>query len=500
MAKKIERHRTAIDRYSLSAPMQSLYRHDYFSKNSILDYGCGKGDDFRILKQHNVNIVAWDPVYFPDGKKIPCDIVNLGYVINVIEDQEERKKTLLEAHSYAIKFLAVAVMLGGEAIISRFEKSGDGVVTTRNTFQKYYTQKEIRQYIETILGEEAIAVSPGIFYIFKDKIEEQTFLVNREKSKRNWQRLSYVSDPKRLEVKQRAFYESNKSILEDFWSKCLELGRIPGSQEFVQSEQLRSMANSHNKAFQLLKAIHGEEIFTSAAKARKNDLLVYFSLGLFGHRKSYLNMPDVLKRDIRSFWGSYSNILEESKELLFSAGKSEVIKAACTKAYEKLQCGQLVPGHSFLIHRKFLEELPAVLRVYIGCASQLYGDMSEIDLIKIHINSGKLTLLRFDDFLGKPLPLLLQRIKIKLRELDIDFFDYGEKFPPQPLYLKSSLLNEDMQNFSKQKSFDKRLQSFAWFNTDGYGPSKEELTELLQDNNLQIKGFQFYKIKLKKIL
>jgi len=45
--------------------------------------------------------------------------------------------------------------------------------------------------------------------------------------------------------------------------------------------------------------------------------------------------------------------------------------------------------------------------------------------------------MRYDDW-GKEAPLLLERIKIKLRELDIDFFDYTGKFEPAPLINKSN--------------------------------------------------------------
>jgi len=55
----------------------------------------------------------------------------------------------------------------------------------------------------------------------------------------------------------------------------------------------------------------------------------------------------------------------------------------------------------------------------------LYGDVENTDLIKIQIRSGKLTLLRFDDFEGRPLPRLLERVKIKLWELDFDLFEYA---------------------------------------------------------------------------
>ncbi len=93
-------------------------------------------------------------------------------------------------------------------------------------------------------------------------------------------------------------------------------------------------------------------------------------------------------------------------------------------------------GHSFTFHKNYLGDLPTVLRIYIGCSTQLYGDIENFELIKAHIRSGKVSLMRYDDW-DKDEPLLLERVKIKLRELDVDFFDYGGEFEPAPLHNKN---------------------------------------------------------------
>ncbi|MFH2058104.1 MAG: hypothetical protein ABIJ59_04300 [Pseudomonadota bacterium] len=52
----IEKHKTAINRYSLATPVQSLYRHNYLNREySFFDYGCGKGDDLNIVKRLGVD-------------------------------------------------------------------------------------------------------------------------------------------------------------------------------------------------------------------------------------------------------------------------------------------------------------------------------------------------------------------------------------------------------------------------------------------------------------
>jgi len=495
ICKKIERHKTAIDRNSLSAPMQSLFRHNYLNgKYSLFDYGCGKGDDLNILANHNISANGWDPVYCPDNKIKKADIINLGFVINVIENPQERKKTLKKAYRFAQKILVVAVMLGGEAITSKFEKYGDGIITSRKTFQKYYTQNELREYIEDTLQETAIAVGPGIFYIFRDKLEEQQFLIERQRIKRNWYKLSYTDHPDRLKVKQRALYERHKELLEQFWQQCLDLGRLPANDEFSKSEELRAFCFSHKKAFDLLTTIHGQESFKQVAEARRDDLLVHYALSLFSRRKPYKYMPSRLKKDIKYFFGNYTSCIKEATALLFSVGKPELINHYCEQAYKELGRGKLEKGHSFTIHRNDVELLPAQLRVYLGCATQLYGDIDTVDLVKIHIRSGKVSLMRYDDFEGKPLPLLMERIKIKLREQDIDFFEYGDEYQPQPLYLKGVLLHDQMPIFSKQQTFDKRLKCFEWLDISRFGPTKEEFEKLLTKNKLQIRGYRFYKI------
>jgi len=177
----VQRHKTAIDRDKLSQPLQVLARHGYLTgEYTVLDYGCGKGDDVRELEAHGIDISSWDPVYNPEGNLVSSDLINLGYVLNVIEDREERDEALRRAWEYADKLLIVSVMVAGEATIRQFTPYKDGVVTRRNTFQKYYSQGEFRSYLEHTLDAKATPVGQGIFILFKDEMEEQTFLLKRQ--------------------------------------------------------------------------------------------------------------------------------------------------------------------------------------------------------------------------------------------------------------------------------------------------------------------------------
>ncbi|QFT08977.1 DNA phosphorothioation-associated putative methyltransferase [Vibrio sp. THAF190c] len=486
----IDRHRTALVRHELSAPMKTLVKHGYLEGSySIFDYGCGRGDDLRELEAHGLDVLGWDPNFQPDNDKVNSSIVNLGFVLNVIEDQDERLEALLGAWELADKFLVVSVMLANENYIAQFKPYKDGVITSRNTFQKYYAQSEIKAYIERNLQEDAITVAPGIFYIFKDKLEEQQYLQSKYKRHHKWQQLT---SPEPIEAKDKAklLITQHQDLFNSFWNTSLELGRIPANDEFEHSDKIRELIGSHKKVFNLLQEMFDTQEFEQAEKSRKEDLLLYFAMGLFEKRKPYTQQPEPLKRDIKALFDDYKTAINLAAELLFAIADTDLIQQQCEKAHNQLPASLLNDGHSLILHRDFIDDLPLLLRVYVGAGLQMYGELDEeIDLIKIHITSGKLTLTAYDDF-EKSVPFLVERIKIKMAEQDIDFFDYVNEERRPPLLNKHLYMPTEHENYKNQQSFDKRLAKLIEFESNEETQMmRAEFEVLLGKHNKEIKGF-----------
>jgi DNA phosphorothioation-associated putative methyltransferase len=233
---------------------------------------------------------------------------------------------------------------------------------------------------------------------------------------------------------------------------------------------------------------HEHQELEPMAKARSEDLLVYMALTLLsGMRRSPFG--EGVKREIRAFFPSIKAAEQAASVLLFSAGKPSEILRACREAHEA-GSGYLDGEHSLSIHSSLVERLPAVLRVYAGCAARLIGDISIADVVKFHIQSGKFTLLILDDFFGKPLPELRTRVKINLRSFDIDFFEYSEERPRPLLYLKSRFMNHDLEGYDQQLVFDRKLDTLGYFDLTGYGPDAEEFRKILGHHHMFIRGFQ----------
>lgn len=487
----IARHLTALSRSNLSAPMQCLARHGFLDGTlSVFDYGCGKGDDIRNLSANAIPVSGWDPHYAPDQPKQPADIVNLGFVINVIENFQERLEAILGAYELTRQVLVVSTMLFNQNAI-KGQAFNDGVITQRNTFQKYFTQTELKEFLSETLETNAIPVAPGIFFIFKDQDAEQRFLLNRQRSHRNILRLSQRRSTPTLPKLSRneKKYQAYKHLIDPLWQQTLEFGRLPEKSEITPLIELTEAFGTVNKALRFMLYQVDASLLDQARQSRIDDLLTYFALQTFTRRKAYKNLEASLQKDIKAFFGDYKNAITMAQSVLFQICHAELIMSACQQATEQ-GLGYLDDDSALYLHTRIVEQLPALLRIYIGCATVLYGDIDQTDLIKIHSQSGKLSLMRYDNFENQPLPCLLERVKINLREQTFDLYQYGEEYEPTYLYLKARYINEEFPHYAEQLNFDEQLQALNLFDLTGYGPKPDHFRQTLTSNRWAIDGFE----------
>lgn len=494
----IERHRTALSRSTLSAPMQTLVRHGLLlPERSYFDYGCGRGDDLRGLQESGYTASGWDPYYAPHQERSPADIVNLGFVINVIEDFDERVEALRGAFALATTLLVVSAMIYGSTPPTG-RPFRDGYRTQRNTFQKYFTQSELKDFVENVLDVEAIPVGPGIVYVFADKTAEQRFLADRQRGRLRIarSRFSYAGRAPRAERISRShpsrlqqLIDIHADIIAALWRRCLELGREPLPEEFCQAAEVCSALGSWRRGLRVVFALNDREVFARAATQRRDDLLVFLALRLFSKRKPYRHLDPGIQRDIKAHFGDYAKALGQAMQQLERIADPTALDQASQTACEQ-GLGHYRPSEQLQLHVSLIDRLPALLRIYVGCGTMLYGGLDGVDLVKIHIRSGKLSLLKFDDFDGKPLPLMTERIKLKLRSQDIDYFEYREgSVPPPPLYYKSRYLNEECSGFAEQLVFDEMLADLALFDPESFGPSQLAFNRMLAERRLEVCDF-----------
>lgn len=497
---KVQRHLTALNRATLSAPVQILIKHGLLSsESSFFDYGCGRGTDMSALKDAGISVGGWDPHYAPDNEIQSADVVNLGFVVNVIEDSAERVEAIQKAFSLANKVLAVSVMLYGP------EQPGkpfrDGFLTSRNTFQKYFSQGELKDYLEHALGQQVFMAGPGIALIFSDKDAEQQFNAKRFRSTDFTERLLTARllrvkesrTPRtripRVTKTERQFQEASE-VLHRLWTLSLDLGRFPEAIEVSFLDELLAKTDRYSRALRLLQTHFDQSLLEAASTERADELLLYLAAQQFEKRPTYRNLEARLQRDIKYFFNDYKTAQTAGLQLIMRAANPSEILSACDQASEE-GLGWLDTNQALHFHISLLERLPVLLRAYVTCGLIIWDSMSEVHLVKIHIGSGKLTFLEFENFDTTPLPLLKRRVKINLRKQEYDEFEYGSlQYPSTVLYRKSRYMNEDMEGYAEQLAFDESLESTGLIDATSFGPGFEELTNQLETRRLSISGFE----------
>jgi DNA phosphorothioation-associated putative methyltransferase len=244
--------------------------------------------------------------------------VNLGYVVNVIERPAERRDALSRAWDLADKVLVVAARLRADTpnVTIPFE---DGHVTRLGTFQKFYEQQELRNWIDQSLGVQSVPAAPGVFYVFRNPGDRSAFVASR------FQRTAAAP---RLRITERLFAE-HKALLEPLAQFISARGRLPAPEELPESAAISAALGSVRRAFHVLQNVSDAAAWELVRKARAQDLLVFVALSRFEGRPKFSDLPLQMQRDVKAFFGTYAAACAAADEQLFALGRAEPLEEAC---------------------------------------------------------------------------------------------------------------------------------------------------------------------------
>lgn len=442
----IARHRTALRRRELSRPIKLALEDAIISdRTAVFDYGCGHGDDVKRLRARGVACRGWDPVHNPEAECVEADVVNLGYVLNVIEAPAERKETLQQAFSLARQVLVVSARLGMDASGGHEECYGDGFLTRIGTFQKYYEQGELRALLEETLACSPVAAAPGVFYVFRDGAAQESFLARRQRHYRSAPRVR----------KSEALYEQHKDLLQPLLDFVGARGRLPERDELADADAIVGTFGSLSRAFALVRRVTGSDEWEAVRAARGQELLVYLALARFRGRPSFSLLPRDLQLDVKAFFASYKRACAQADALLFDAGKQEVVNRTCRAA----AVGKQTPA-ALYVHVSALQDMHPVLRVYEGCARAYIGTVGGANIVKLHRDRPAVSYLAYPDFESNPHPALARSLLVLLDGPRAKYRDYTRSESPPILHRKEEFI--DSAHPLREKFARLTRQEEAW--------------------------------------
>lgn len=425
-----DRRLTAISRASLSVPVrQALVDKQLLPGLTVLDYGCGRGGDVRALQQLDCQAVGWDPFYQSNTQLEPADVVLLTYVLNVIEDLQERRKTLRDAWSLAGTVLVASARLTWEKSKVRGAALGDGLLTSRQTFQHLFGVSELRAYVEEVTGVRTVSAAPGVVYAFKDERARLSYLARRTLPEAEW-----------------LGCEDATSAIAAVVDYAEHRGRLPRMEEVP-----RPMAEllSHlqpNEVRRLVRDAADSGKVEAGGKRTTLNTLLFLAVELFNGRGPFSSLPLSVQLDVRAFFASYKEACQRSDRLLFKLRDDTYIHGAMNAS----AVGKLTPT-ALYVHRRALDRMPTVLRLYEHCASIVAGRPQEWAVAKLCHQGRAASWLDYPDFDTDPHPRIHSAYQVDLKTLETSHTSYADS-PNRPLlHRKYEFLTSDDPDAERYK-------------------------------------------------
>ena len=480
---EIERHKAAIARKTLSRPVRLALEAGLFTAGSttFFDYGCGYGSDIESLEEMGYASSGWDPYYRPDSPLNPADIVNLGYIINVIENPQERREALLEAWKLTRQVLIVAA----QVLIDDRDRGtvayGDGIITRRNTFQKYYEQEELKAYIDRVLEVDAIPAGLGIYLVFREEAQAQAFRVSRFHSQ--------ATTPK-IWAKVRRF-EDYQDLLLPLMEFMADRGRLPVKGELNNELELKAEFGTFRRAFQCILQVTKEEEWDNITDKRRQELLLYLALSNFDHRPKIRELSPEVRADIKALFGGYQQACMVADMMLISLRDLGKIADLCqaSSVGKKLK-------KSLLVHISALETLPTLLRLYEGCASRTFGRLEEANVIRLSFHEPKVSYLFFPEFDDNPHPLLQSSMEIYLGDVTVKYRDFSRNKNPLILHEKNLLVTPNYPHYKKFTRLTKQEKSLGLLDDLQAISRRQGWLQCLRERGVTLQGYEIMNYEL----
>jgi DNA phosphorothioation-associated putative methyltransferase len=469
----VARYRTALNRTDFSRPIRIVQSDGLLRPGmSVMDYGCGLGGDVRRLKNAGFDCSGWDPMHAPDGRCLSSDVVNLGYVVNVIENPKERQDALRAAWDLTQRLLVVSARLvaespGGDGT----SPYADGLLTRIGTFQKFFEQQELRNWIEQSLETAAIAAAPGIFYVFRDDEQRARFIAER------FRRPTAVP---RLRVSDRLFAE-HQPLLEKLAAFIAGRGRLPGREELPEYGAIEAAFRTVKRAFSVLEMASDPAAWVSARETRSQELLMLLGLSRFDRRQHFNELPIDLQLDVKAFFGSYAAACKLADELLFSLGNLERMD----EAFRSTTFGKAMPRALYL-HASAVAHLPILLRLFEGCARTFAGTVAGANIIKLGMGEPKISYLSYPDFDSDPHPALVESVSVHLQTFRIRVRSYRDYANPPILHRKEEFIRHDHPLKSKFERLTRIEEAKGLYKDPSSIGTRDRWSALLQ-----LKGFAY---------
>ena len=283
------------------------------------------------------------------------------------------------------------------------------------------------------MSVDAIPVGIGVYFVFRDPMEAQTFRAARFYSSTRTPRI----------YKQQKRFEDYEELLTPLMDFVTKRGRLPVKGELAQEAEIKAEFRGFRSAFKVVLQVTEEEEWDVIAEKRRQDFLVYLALSNFDRRPKIREFAKEVKEDIKALFGSYKQACLLADMMLFSLRDLENIADLCATSTIGLKFKS-----GFFIHISALETLDPLLRLYEGCASSTFGRLESANVIKLHLNKPRISYLFYPDFDSATHPQLQASMQVNLQDFSASYWEYHPHEAPT-IQHKEALVAPDYFKYSQ---------------------------------------------------
>jgi len=375
-----------------------------------------------------LNADGWDPYFAPDEPLTVHDVVLLNYVLNVIEDTAERRETLSKAWQLASGALVVSVRLKWELATLNATGLSDGIVTSRNTFQHFFSPSEIRRFVEEVTGQRCVSPSPGVVYVFR----------------RDEQRFAYLA--------RGAITDFEWTNTQDYASAVAEIvsftedrGRPPLFEE-IPADLVPMLGRLSRRT--LLDIVHqgaSPERVAVGLKRTTLDTLLYLGTSIFNGRVGFNDLPLNVQADIKHCFKTYREACTRADRLLAKIRDDTYIRGAMRNSPGKLTASALY------VHRRAVPKIPVVLRLYEYCGFVAAGRPEGWNILKLEHRGRRVAWSSYPEFDSDPHPTLDWTYAVDMNSLEGNYQRFGDRANRPLLHRKEEFLSPEDPDVDKYR-------------------------------------------------
>ena len=220
--------------------------------------------------------------------------------------------------------------------------------------------------------------------------------------------------------------------------RFIEVSGRPPVFEELPADYLEPLATMPwSRLLRQARAAANPELVTSGQRRSTLDTLLFLGIEIFNGRGRLSSMPLQVQENIRRFFDSFKQACARADRLLLKIRDDAYVRGAMRNSV-----GKLTPS-ALYVHRRAVDHMPVVLRLYEHCGSVAAGRPADYDILKLGHVGRLVSWLGYPDFDRDPHPKTAWSYSVDMATLNTRYTSFEDRSNRPLLHRKEEFLHSE---------------------------------------------------------